>query len=75
LCGRRRRGGGPGSRAAQALHFLLKLLVAILQFLDRAGELAHLRLQAVDARDEVGARHLRVRGAGPQRARHDEQGS
>jgi len=32
------------SRGAQALHLLLKLLVAILQLFDRAGEFAHLRL-------------------------------
>jgi hypothetical protein len=57
----------------QALQFLLELLIAILQFLDRAGEFAHLRLQAVDARDEVGLGHLRVSSAGPQRARHHEQ--
>ena len=75
MCGRRRCGNSAWSRGAQALHFLLELLITILQFLDRAGELAHLRLQTVDTRDEVGAGHLRVRGAGPQRARHHEQGS
>jgi hypothetical protein len=74
LCGWRCRGGAR-SCGAQALHFLLELLIAKLQFLDRAGELAHLRLQAVDARHEVGAGHLRVCGSGPQRARHDKQGS
>jgi hypothetical protein len=74
LRGRRRRCGG-GSRGAQALHLLLELLIAVLQLFHGAGEFAHLRLQPVNARDEVGAGHLRVRGAGPQRARHDEQGS
>ena len=56
--------------AAQALQLLFELLIAILQFLDRPGELAHLRLQAVDARDEIGFGHLRVSSTGPQRARH-----
>jgi len=32
-------------------------------------------VQSVDAGDEISAGHLRVRGAGPQRARHHEQGS
>jgi hypothetical protein len=75
LSHRRCRGGSPRSRGAQALYFLLELLITILQFLDRAGELAHLRLQTVDAGDEVSAGHLRVRGAGPQRARQYEQES
>ena len=62
LRARRRRTGTAGTKA---LHFLLELLIAILQFLDRAGELADARLQAVDARDEVGVRHLGVSGTGP----------
>ena len=50
------------------MHLLLEQLVAVLQFLDCAGEIAQ-RREAVDARQQVGFRHLRVGGAGPQRAR------
>jgi hypothetical protein len=75
LCDRRIRTGRAGRRGAQALQFLLELLIAILQFLDRAGELAHLRLQPVDPGDEVGLGHLCVCGAGTQRANDGEQRS
>jgi hypothetical protein len=61
--------------AAQALNFLLELLITVLQLLDRAGEFAHLRLQAIDARNEVRLRVLRLRGTGPQRAHQGEQRS
>ena len=54
---------------------LLELLIAILQLLDRAGQLADLRLQAVKARDEVGFGQLRVSATGPQHARQGEQES
>ena len=63
---RRRRGacaaaaGGAGLRRAREL--LLELLVAVLQLLDLAGELAHLVFQAVEPHHQFGLGHLRARG-------------
>jgi hypothetical protein len=37
----------------------LELPIAVLQLLDRAGHLADLRLQPLDAQDEFGGRRLR----------------
>jgi len=53
-------------RPARALGLAADLHVAqvLLAGPRSSAELAHLRLQTVDTRDEVGAGHLRVRGAG-----------
>jgi len=47
------------------LHFLLELLIAILQLLDRAGEIADLGFEVIDTRHQVGVGGLCVGGAGP----------
>ena len=47
------------------LHLLLKLLIAILQLLHRAGEIAQLGLKMVDAGQKVGVGRLRVSGISP----------
>src|SRR5580693_5605569 len=75
---RLRRRGWPGAGLAGVLYrteLLLELLIAVLQLLHRAGELAQRRFEAVDAGQKVGLGHLRVRGAARQRTQecgHDE---
>src|SRR5262249_33913295 len=48
----------------QAPQLVLELLVAILQLLDLAGELADLILQLIKPDDEIGGRHLGGSGSG-----------
>ena len=48
----------------QPLHLLLKLLIAILQLLDAAGELANGRFQPAQAGDQIGLGHLCMRIGG-----------
>ena len=45
----------------RAAKLLLELLVAELELLDRAGELAHLRFEPIDPHHELGLGHLRAR--------------
>jgi hypothetical protein len=76
LHGPRRRapwpGGGP---TLQVLHFLFELLIAILQLLDRAGEIAQLGFKMIDPRQQIGFRHLGMRSRGPHCERQGEQRS
>jgi hypothetical protein len=46
----------------QTLHLLFKLLIAILQLLDIAGEVADRALKAVQPRHDIGIRVLRAGG-------------
>ena len=67
---RLRRCGRPGAGLACVLQrpkLLLELLIAVLQLLHRAGELAQRRFEAVDAGQKVGLGHLRAGGPAPQR--------
>jgi len=52
----------------QALHLLLKLLIAILQLLDAAGELADGRFETAEAGDQIGVGDLCTRDIGGKRA-------
>ena len=79
---------GPASRAGaagscslaarclclQTLNLLLELLVAVLQLLDIAGELADRRFQATDTRHKVGIGHLSAGGPGAKRAGEKRHG-
>ena len=59
-CGLRRRwrAAGPRRGAASAAKLIFELLVAVLQLLDRAGHLADLRFEALDAQHLLGGRPL-----------------
>jgi hypothetical protein len=69
--GRTRRAGGPRRAPRlfatgrlfllQPLHLLLKLLIAILQLLDAAGEVANGRFQPAQSGDQIGLGHLCMR--------------
>ena len=52
----------------QRANLLLELLIAVLQLLHRAGELAQRRLEAVDAGQKVGAWDICARAASPHSA-------
>ena len=62
--GRRRR---RRRTALQPLHLLIELLIAVLQFLHRAGEIADRLLEAVEAGHQIARCVLRMRG---RRRRH-----
>lgn len=64
-----RRFGAGFTAFLQAPHLLLELLVAILQLLHRAGELADRRFQPIEACEELRGRILSASGAGAERAR------
>jgi hypothetical protein len=61
-------GAGAGGRISlQGPHLLLKLLVAVLQLLDRTGQLANLALQLVDLHGQIGV--IRLPAGAPCRRR------
>ena len=71
----RSRGFGGGTPALQPLDRLFELLIAILQLFHATGQVADLLLEAIDARDEIGVRRLRVSVACPQCSRQCQQES
>jgi hypothetical protein len=65
-----RRRGRPGTGLAcvlQRADLLLELLIAVLQLLHGAGELAQRRFEAIDTGQKIGLGHLRPCGTAPQR--------
>jgi hypothetical protein len=57
----------------QAPHLLLELLVAILQLLHRAGQLADRCFEPIEAGQELGGRILGASGASAERARESKR--
>jgi hypothetical protein len=62
------------ARLLQPRELLFELLVAVLQLLVRAGELAHLVLEPVDPHHEFGFRHLRARRRSARKRGREQRG-